>query len=74
MATRKTEQPDPQPAGTTHYADDVSNEPTGAVEQPGPVTVYADHVPDGAPQLMGKMVAPPTAPDGPASATQAQTA
>lgn len=69
----KTDAP-PQTPGTTYLADDVSNDPTGAVQQPGPVTYHADHVPDGAPQIMGKRVAPPAQPDGPAAGSQASTA
>lgn len=74
MASSKKTDPETETsAGTTYLADDVSNEPTGAVEQQGPVTYLADHVPDDAPQIMGKRVAAPEAGSGPASGSQAST-
>lgn len=42
------EKPPAQTAGQTYLADDVSNLPTGEVEQAGPVTYKADHVPEDA--------------------------
>jgi len=63
----------PEATGTIHQADDVTNEPTGAVEQSGPVTYHADHVPEDAPVLVGKVVQPPAKADpktGPKAATK----
>lgn len=59
----------------TYLADDVTNQPTGDVEQTGPVTYQADHVPsDAAPLLSTKVVAAPPAEAAAPAAARAETA
>jgi hypothetical protein len=59
----------------TYLADDVTNQPTGEVEQSGPVTTLADHVPsDAVPLLSTKVVAAPPAEPGTPAAVDVQTA
>lgn len=59
----------------TYLADDVSNLPTGEVEQTGPVTYLADHVPsDAVPLLSTKVVAAPAAATPTPAAADVETA
>ena len=59
----------------TYLADDVTNEPTVRVQQAGPVTTYADHVPDDAPTMLTtKVVAPQQAKTAPVTTAGAETA
>lgn len=59
----------------TYLADDVTNRPTGEVEQTGPVTTRADHVPsDAVPLLSTKVVAAPAAKSAAPAAVDVQTA
>lgn len=53
----------------TFLADDVTNQPTGSVEQSGPVTTYADHVPEGAPVLLTTKVVAAPSPETPEPST-----
>lgn len=59
----------------TYLADDVSNLPTVRVQQAGPVTTYADHVPEDAPTILTtKVVAATPAKSAPASPAVVETA
>lgn len=63
----------------THLADDVSNLPTGEVEQSGPVTYNADHVPEDAPAVLSsrpqtKVVGAPATETPKPADTDAETA
>lgn len=59
----------------TYLADDVTNQPTGEVEQTGPVTYLADHVPsDAVPLLSTKVVAAPAAEKPAPAAVDVETA
>lgn len=61
--------------GQTYLADDVTNQPTGEVEQAGPVTYKADHVPSDAVLLLStKVVAAPPAEAAAPAAVSAETA
>lgn len=69
---------DAPPAETkqrTFLADDVTNLPTGSVEQTGPKTYHADHVPEGAPVVLStKVVAAPSPETAQPSAVDVETA
>jgi hypothetical protein len=59
----------------TYLADDVTNQPTGEVEQSGPMTHLADHVPsDAVPLLSTKVVAAPAAEGAAPAAVDVETA
>ena len=59
----------------TYLADDVTNQPTGEVDQTGPVTYKADHVPsDAVPLLSTKVVAAPAPEPAAPAAVDVETA